>query len=1140
MSAAISGIEINADDSVDGLLTWCKIFKSEQARFQCNGNQLPISPDRSTPSEQPRRLGSWGLSTSTFDIELSDMLFQVACGNGVSEGHRPCPRASLQIDVASLSAQGATLQHRFQHGTVELVDTRWKLRECRQLHETVGTASVGRMFTSSQSRHEVSDVVVTRPQVFLSTEGIVLLSNLSRYFHEETAARDQSVVVLSTEQTQDSPSAFCKLIMTDTSFGLVTNTLDPIITVKIESIRLDRCLESSPEHISHDGQTLEFHKSTRGAFSQLTLVISTHGASATDAPVVKVAALDFGFGRTSEDDRAYCVSLSLPQMETRFDFSQLDVTVKLAREMMAILESAQAPVEDVPPSKVATDMPMIACVEIGVVRFVVCCPSTTTTCAFTSDTTPKESCPATDYTLGISILRLSSAPGTPISWHSATCTSGFGMIGGIEVLTFGTATVESRKDSTLADLRNLCTADADHTASPENFAFSGGSDENESASASRRPRKEEAYWFSPVVSDSKKLWHVILSRVKLEHAHDFNMGLHVDHLQNSYHGARKLCQDLLNYNKKVSSESSANIVVDIKHLEFCIEDDPFEARLYLGHRLRAEEYDQQNARRLLLKARIEQLRTEGAARGIRLDSAWTKRAFSDLEAENSAIYCRRFQAIRPACSKSLLFTLRAKKVRVAFLHDDRLRGEENVSATIRTLDPKAEFPSEFLPNFTFARRIAAALESLEVEVRRFPRTPLLFRDVSISGVVILTSSSPWSDAHRQLARTVAISNLLEVHRDGMPLHFYHGLRMRARGIDYAWGANYDAALQQVAAKFDLLVSRGIVTHPNRGIAVPWFDRLRQLRHGPLELACDTLTLSVMTGQDPNVEDDFVDIQLAKLSAAWNSGKLTFCGDATAFLYPKSRFFGSPVLAISCLRGCVQTKWNCCGGTNFEQKPHTPELENFKSDGVDVTIQMERYDTQGICALLVHADTLRWIGRVYNDLFCVSRPRIKRGPLWQKFASPKLSTLGQHMLTTAIGVELSRAVFMYYDDLDRKYGMHVDVSHLVYETAYRQVVAEKTANNRKKSRREWQYTSEICEMAAVKSIAVSRMPAGSITGRYTKHNSTSEDDDSGSESECDDDAAPINSPLSESGLEELVSFGRGPEDKDNVYVPRLCF
>jgi hypothetical protein len=139
-----------------------------------------------------------------------------------------------------------------------------------------------------------------------------------------------------------------------------------------------------------------------------------------------------------------------------------------------------------------------------------------------------------------------------------------------------------------------------------------------------------------------------------------------------------------------------------------------------------------------------------------------------------------------------------------------------------------------------------------------------------------------------------------------------------------------------------------------------------------------------------------------------------------YLFPKSRFYGSPVLTVSGLRGTVSCAWKPCGGDEYRLKHHEPRLELFKSEGVAIEMTIERPKTEGVCALIVYTETLLWLSRVYRDLFCVSRPRIKRGPLWQNVKSPKLNTLGQHMLTTAITLELLETAFIYYDDLDRKY------------------------------------------------------------------------------------------------------------------------
>jgi len=1165
VSLAVVGAAIDIDDCGDSLLAWCKVFVhiGSDKSTDLTGARESSVPEGRQCAEDTALLGSsqWGPSSITFEIEVEKTTLTMRTGSLQRQKSKLTTTSpsftSLIASVSSIAIRGAISRPRPQQISIECSEIDVAVHAPGQdavahvAHGSICRLSLSSERTAGQRCRAQNDVVVVRPYMIVSVKGIEIISKLLDFFISVSKDWAELFSVRPTRHVlpKERHTLLHKVVITDVSGSVCVDGLTPIASTSIESVRLEggSCIDA--HGTIEDSQALGRIVTAEGSLSQFEMYVpNQEGKSTAEGaiPIARIAALDFVMKRmhSTEDKSSLSVDTSMPQLETRLTLQQFDRVLELGRglEMMLNNLDLRRPSNGHYGTNINAVPVISLCLNVGVMRSIVTCPYTKTVRESTSPGDPLESCAATEYTLGVSTLRVMLQHHAKSNDVSATCGSMVGIIGGVEVVTVATVAVELHSDGLLADVQKDCSRHNDHPASERNFTFG-----RRSADMASKHNRDEEWWFSPVLSKSERLWHIVVSRVKLSHAHDFNMGLHVDQLQNTYHAGRKLIRSRWSELSPRAGVEGDNVLITIDDFDFIIEDDPFEARLYLGYRLRADEYDQQNARRLLLKSRIEDLRAHAASCGRDLDPEWVAEAFADLQAENAAIYCRRFRRIRPACGKSILFNVHARKLVLRFVVDDRLKGWENVKATMRMLDPKTDLPDEFVPAFTLARRVALDVERLDVGVRRFPRQPLKLRDICMTGVLVLTSSNAWNQVQQLLARTVEISNgLAKVHRDGMPLHVYHGLRMCADRIDYAWGANYDAALQQIASKLDLIVSRGVVTGPARGLAVPWFDRLRQLRHGPLEFTCSTLTLSIMAGQNPNFEDDFVELQLVNLIAAWTNSLLTFQGDANAFLYPKSRFFGSPLFAIANLQGSVRTAWTCYGGAEYVDMPHTPRLELFKSKGLDVSIAIARYNKNGICALLVHADTLLWLSRVYNDLFCVSRPRAKSGTLWQKIRPPKQNTLGQHIMTMRLDVELSKMVLMYYNDLDREYGMHIDVSHVLYQTAYRQVqVVRDAPMGRKMSRREWQYTSECCEMAAVRAMAVSRARPGAITGRYTtKQDGSGEEvqqNEVDSDTDSDETVAALESAHATSDLATLIaSVKDAANEADSRYKTASCF
>lgn len=796
-------------------------------------------------------LSKWGVGVGRFEFEMRDTTVKLATGtNRVSSSEGSCPAATVVVNIASTAASLALASGNARRGAVEIVDINVSATTGQGSNvgppasacSDVVQASVSRVSATAvrgagEGVAGAADLVVVRPHLSFSLETVQLASDLTALF----ATRFRPVPQSRTEEGQDSgasaataagpvrasvpatsdvktiPSSV-KVGVTDASVAMCLRELSPAVSLSIESVGLEverhrteggggAAAAWERDGSAHEASGLGgLVSEAKGSVSQWSVFVHAapdDGGSPSAPPVLRVAALDF---IASDDNGHRGVALSMPQMETRHTVQQLDRIFELANATSRLIPpSAPASPRTPPAHRLNTETsaakrarpPPSVSLDLGVARFVLTAPSTQTERAYTAPGDPAEACPATDYTIRLSTVKLTS--GADSGGHpafSATVASAMAACGPVEVITIAKLSVDLLRGNALESLRAQCAADESHPASPEAFEFGGG--EGESA----RPRGKDAYWFTPVTSTSERLLHVTMARVDVAHPHDFNMGLYVDQLQNTWQTSLRLFRR--RFGIVTGSEAAAaagrppppgvmaepgtdfvlaNVLVSIEHIAFWIEDGPFETRLYLAHRLKAEEYDQQNARRLLLKSRVEQLRAEAAEEGKELDAEWVKAAFAELEVENSAIYCRRFRKIRPECGRSMLFRAEARGLSLGFVVDDRLQGDANVHATMRQLDPGGHVPDEFVSAFTFARRISFAAESVKVGVRQFPRNTLELNDFSITGVVILTSAFAWSDAHRQLARTVHVSGgWFSIPRDGMPMHVYHGFRVRSKGI----------------------------------------------------------------------------------------------------------------------------------------------------------------------------------------------------------------------------------------------------------------------------------------------------------------------------------------------------------------------
>lgn len=1093
LSAALSETQIALNDQPDGLLSWAARFQ----RRDTHGKPPPPTTNAFIPciGGIPLHKVEFEAADTTIDVAVDKHDLSVGCDGDTTVATFSTALIGVHADFGVSDMSSRKMHGEVSNMNLEL-HVRNKLNDSLQksfTKQALGT--IGRVTTEVEQKLESSGtvatvvaVIIVKSELLLSLESILSFShivNVMRLFYLKRLHQGRRPAPTALHGAFHPFTAELKIV--DACCTLCDSGLNPDFAANVESLSAGVRIQP----VESDRAKLAPVLSFEGSVSQFRILdmakIEGKGMAKRNQPTaVKIVALEFA---CRKDNPAVAeIQLCVPEIEIRNHIHRLkkvfDITnqiTDLAKQIRALAAEQQTSLDEHSnSSQVPLDIHFK--VDLAVVRLLFKCPATSTTRVFQRPHDPKESCAACDYSLRV--LQFSLESSSQMSQTSVTFVSAAGNIGGVQALIISGGAIELLSGGPLLDeLRLQCASHTDHAASPERMHDDG------EQGIGDRPTKSKAYWFYDVQSVSTKLWCISFDTIEVLHPHDFNMGLYVDHLQNTVFAVRKLFRESRGTLKPSSLGNSAaatNVMLKFGLFKFSVEDDPFESRLYFGHRLRSEEYDEQQVRRLLLNQRVDKLRDIAATQGQDLDPQWVKSLNAAFLEENSNIYCKRFSKLRPACDTALLFDLEFRDFQLGLIVDDRLTGsEDQLKNTVQLLDPAAEIPEQAKPEFTFARRLFLSVKAVEVGVRRFARKPLVLQDLVMTGALIMRSMWPWDDVHQQLARSVKVADgLVQIERNGMPLHIYHGLRLTSSKIEYAWGSSYDPALQQVATKLGLIVDRGVTTSPIRDVAVTWFDRIRQLRHGPIELTSKCISIAVMSGQNPNVDENFVELELSNASIAWSDGAASFACDLNTRLFPKNRFYGSPFLSVSGLRGTVRTMWTCCGGEKYKSMHHEPRLEHFCSKGVDIAIMIDRVASDGICACVLYTDTLIWINRVYEDLFCVSRPRIKRGPLWQAFKPPKLNTLGQHISIATISLELIDSKLMYYDDMDRKYGVRLNTAHLLYETSYKQVLIQKAEGMRGGTFREWLYASEIWEMAAVEATAVSRLPPGSITGRFT--------------------------------------------------------
>lgn len=263
---------------------------------------------------------------------------------------------------------------------------------------------------------------------------------------------------------------------------------------------------------------------------------------------------------------------------------------------------------------------------LGVARCLFMAPPTTThrPCAPACD--PIETCGAVDYVLKISTMAVTVGGGVAEGLaFRVTCASVAGLADGVEAIVGRGVGVTLRhgQHPDLDELRGKCARHRDHAAAPERFHVTADEDD----AHCERPDAPTAWWFDAVQSATTAVLTISIDRIRVLYPHGFNFGLHVEHVQNTFFGVRRRYRDASGYVPPVEKPMVLpNLRIRSKSFAFEIEDDPFEARLLLGYRLREEERDARAQRGMVLEQRLAKLQTDAMANGDALDPAWIARA----------------------------------------------------------------------------------------------------------------------------------------------------------------------------------------------------------------------------------------------------------------------------------------------------------------------------------------------------------------------------------------------------------------------------------------------------------------------------------------------------------------------------------
>jgi hypothetical protein len=634
-------------------------------------------------------------------------------------------------------------------------------------------------------------------------------------------------------------------------------------------------------------------------------------------------------------------------------------------------------------------------------------------------------------------------------------------------------------------------------------------------------RLEGGWWFDPVEEIPDHTMFVDIHQLRLMLPHGPNLGMYLEQLQNTAKAVKAIHTAPVSSPSAATSKPLADIVsLRLRSVEFCMEDDPFEVQLGQNYRLQAEEMREQNNRERLLRSKIETIGEEHP--NAELDPAWVAGMFETLGVASSSAYVQRartlLQSTHPA---PMLFAVNADEFRLTFVPDPHVVGPNGLAATIKAVNKEASHPDPMpTATFSFARRMGVSCRELKVTLRDYGNPLLHAHNLNVNGLLLLQSVVPVPAVELMCRRLVYLEGATEpVLRDGAPMKVYHALNLKVETMHHSWGPCVEPVLQQLAINFDKLLTRGLLLPPPSGVWLPFYDKLRQMRHGPIYVHAKQWTIAILCSLDPHTEEDRIEIAIDQLVARWYHGKLVLHGDANVIVFPLTQFYACPVLSLKGVDVNVDIEWLCAKGPDAAECHHVDDMNDFKSLGYNMILNMRiqkdaSSSSRAVC--LLYANVLTWLSRSYREVFTVARPKVKSGRLWRRFDSPRQKSLGDHMRNMKLDVSLPRTTLLYFNGFDRSRGVHITSSELAFKAQFDQPPEPELGYAKRASsgsaastgsagsagthrNKERVCTAVNCEIAAVRATALKyasnkQCRAGAGAGDAASGESDSESDD----------------------------------------------
>lgn len=507
-------------------------------------------------------------------------------------------------------------------------------------------------------------------------------------------------------------------------------------------------------------------------------------------------------------------------------------------------------------------------------------------------------------------------------------------------------------------------------------------------------------------------------------------------------------------------------------------DDPFEVKLRDNYILLLDEYNESVKRQQVFDQKINDLCSDR----LSFPAGTIQELHASLVKKNSEIYIQRSKKINESGpTRTRLLAWIMTDVSIMAMADLSIHGTDNVTRTMREIDPDSPWPEEGLEFVTlFCRGIDVSCSEWKFMLRDYPQPMFAVSSMHLFGTLVGAEQTPPRRAKRDVVINVGYPFEDDTIQRGMTtIKFYHDFDCELGKCSYAFGPCWEPVMAQCNLSFEKILSPSKDPSP----VLPFWDKMRLLLHGTLMMHVNEFTVLLHASLDPYNTTEEMALTWNNCSILWTNARIVFKGDLNISVRTASRYDDCRMLHFPNLKLMIKLNWICLANPNDHHAviPCAPDklpeyssnqihdsFRAFRSQNVNVSISFETRQTQNpnvheidVPSLDLYGSTLRWFESLKLILSGVTRPT-RRGPVFNN-VRPRKKQLSRHYKKAHLQMSLHRFQVSYWISHSRNRGFDLQGSRVSFSSEHNLTLTPIDDGLIHRSRADWSTMYMNCEL-----------------------------------------------------------------------------